>query len=125
LFDTNVPNDDANKPSEHGRIQRRGLIDELFLRHMKTKLTVLTRGIGEAVLILLLVVLVELCLLKDLIKKIVEKLVCVLVHGAAEVLISITKLVDKGMGCNDALICRILRDVHVERLEGEEEGRGR
>ena len=124
LFDTNVPDDDADEPSEHGRIQQRGSIDELFLRHMKTELTVLTRGVGGAVLILLLVVLVELCLLKDLIEKIVEKLVRILVHGTIEVLISIAKLVDKGTGCNNALICQILGDVHIERLEGGEEGRG-
>lgn len=93
--------------------------------HMKAVLTVLARGVGGAVFILLLVVLVELCLLDDLIEKIVEKLVRVLVHDAAEVLISIAKLVDKGPGSNDALICRILGDVHVERAEGGEEGRGR
>jgi hypothetical protein len=71
------------------------------------------------------VVLVELYLLDDLVEKIVEKFVRVLVHDAAEVFVPIAELVDKGTRGNDALVCGIPGDVHVERAEGGEEGRGR
>jgi hypothetical protein len=68
-------------------------------------------------------VLVELYLLENLIEKRVEEFVRVLVHDAAEVFVSIAKLVDKGTRGNDALPGGIPGDVHVERAKGEE-GRG-
>lgn len=90
----------------------------------RTILTVFARGGRGGVLVLILVVLVELYLLDDLIEKIVEKLVRVLVLDAAEELVSIAKLVDKGTRRDDALICLIPGNVYVERAEGGEEGRG-
>jgi hypothetical protein len=78
-----------------------------------TILTVLARGVGGGVLFFILMMLVELYLLNDLIEKIVEKLVRVLVHDAAEVFISIAQLVDKSTGSNDALIGRIPGDIDV------------
>ena len=91
---------------------------------MVTVLTVFARGGREAVFVLFLVMLVELYLLDDLIEKIVEKLVRVLVLDAAEEFVSITKLVDKGTRRNDALVCLIPGNVDVERAEGGKEGRG-
>ena len=90
---------------------------------MGTVLTVLARGGREGVFIVMLVVLVELYLLHDLIEKIVEKLVRVLVLDAAEEFVSVAKLVDKGTRRNHALICLIPGNVYVERTEGREEGR--
>jgi hypothetical protein len=97
----------------------------LYLNYMGIVLTVLTRCVGGGILFLALVVFVELYLLDDFIEKVVEKLVRVLVHNAAEVLVSIAKLVDKSTRGHDALVCRIPGDVHVERAEGGEECRGR
>jgi hypothetical protein len=91
---------------------------------MVTVLTVFARGGRGGVFVLFLVMLVELYLLDDLIEKIVEKLVRVLVLDAAEEFVSITKLVDKGTRRNDALVCLIPRNVDVERAEGGKEGRG-
>ena len=65
--------------------------------------------------------LVELYLLDDLIEKVIEKLVGVLVHDAAKMFISIPKFVDEGTRCNGALIDRVLGNVHVEGAEGGEE----
>lgn len=90
---------------------------------MGTVLTVFARGGREGVFVLMLVVLVELYLLDDLIEKIVEKLVRVLVLDATEEFVSIAKLVDKGTRRNDALICLMSGNVYVERAEGREEGR--
>jgi len=57
-------------------------------------------------------------------EEIVEKLVRVLVLDTAEEFVSITKLVDKGTRCDDALICLIPGNVYVEQAEGGEESRG-
>lgn len=90
------------------------------------KLTIFAGGVGRrSVLVLKLMMLVVLYLLDDLVEKVVEKLVRVLVHDAAEVLIPISKLVDKCTRCNGTLISWIPGDEHIERAEGGEEGWGR
>lgn len=87
-------------------------------------LTVVAGDVGGFFVVLLMVV-VELYLLDDLVEKVVEKLMCVLVHDATEEFISIAKLVDEGTWCNGALIRRIPGDVHIEGAESGEEGGGR
>ena len=73
-------------------------------------LTVLARVVGGAHV---LVVFVVLYLFDDLVEKIVEKFVGVLVHSATEEFITITELVDERARSNGALIRGILRDVYV------------
>ena len=92
------------------------------------KLTVLLGGIGRRgvlVLVLMFMMLVVLYLLDDLIEKVVEELVRVLVHDATEVLIPIAKLVDECTWCNGTLINWIPGNEHVEGTESGEEGRWR
>ena len=95
---------------------------------MCLKLTVLLGGIGRRrVLVpgLVLMILVVLYLLDDLIEQVVEKLVRVLVHDAAKVLIPITKLVDECTWCNGTLINWIPGNEYIEGAESGEEGRWR
>ncbi len=73
----------------------------------------------------MLMVLVVLYLLDDLVEKVVEKLVRILVHDATEVLVPIAKLVDESTWCNGTLISWILGNEHIEGAESGEEGRGR
>jgi hypothetical protein len=73
----------------------------------------------------MLMMLVVLYLLDDLIEKVVEKLVRVLVHNAAEVLIRIAKLVDECTWCDGTLISGIPGNKDIEGAESGEEGRGR
>ena len=49
-------------------------------------------------------VLVVLYLLNDLIEKVNEKLMCVLVHQATEELVPVAKFVDESTWCNGTLI---------------------
>jgi hypothetical protein len=53
----------------------------------------------------MLMMLVVLYFLDNLIEKVVEKLVRVLVHDAAKVLVPIAKLVDECTWCNGTLVC--------------------
>lgn len=95
-----------------------------IVRHQRRgRRQVFARGGREGVFVLMLVVLVELYLLDDLIEKIVEKLVRVLVLNAAKEFVSIAKLVDKSTRRDDALICLMSGNVYVERAEGRKEGR--
>lgn len=82
-------------------------------------------GVIRGADILILMVFVVLHFLDDLIEEVIEKLVRVLVHRAAEEFIAITELLDKGTRCNGAFIRRIPRNVHIKRTEGGEEGRRR
>jgi len=107
-------------PSEHGRSA-----GSLCLKDV---LTVLAGGVGRRgvlVLVLVLMVLVVLYLFDDLIEKVVEKLVRVLVHDAAEELIPIAKLVDESTWCNRTLIIWIPGNEHKEGAESGEECWGR
>lgn len=70
-------------------------------------------------------VLVVLYLFDDLIEKVVEKLVGVLVHNTPEVLVPIAKLVDECTRCNGTLVSWIPGDEHIEGAESGEEGWGR
>jgi hypothetical protein len=73
----------------------------------RTVLTVLAGGIGRRgvpFLVLVLMVLVVLYLLDDLVEKVIEKLMCVLVHYATEVLVPVAKFVDESTWCNGTLI---------------------
>jgi hypothetical protein len=93
------------------------------------KLTVLAGDVGRRrvlVLVLIFMMLVVPYLLNDLIEKVVEKLVRILVHDAAEVLIPIAKLVDECTSwCNGTLISWIPGNEHIEGAEGGEEDRRR
>jgi hypothetical protein len=90
------------------------------------KLTVLAGNVGRrSVIVLMLMMLVVLYLLDDLIEKVVEKLVRVLVHDAAEVLVPIAELVDECTWCNGTLISWIPGNENIEGAESGEEGRGR
>jgi len=120
LFDTNVAiaadatDGQANRPSEHGMSA-----DSIYRALVYLKLTVLAGGAGRGVLVLVLM-LVVLYLLDDTIKKVVEKLVRVFVHDAAEVLIPIAKCT----WCSGTLISLTPENEHTEGAESGEEGRG-
>ena len=73
----------------------------------------------------MLMMLVILYLLDDLIEKVVEKLVRVLVHDAAKVLVPIAKLVNECAWRDSTLINWIPGNEHVEGAESGEEGRWR
>ena len=106
-------------PSEHGMSA-----GSLCLKYV---LTVLAGGVGRGgilVLVLVFMVFVVLYLFDDLIEKVVEKLVRVLVHEAAEVLVPVAKLVDKSTWCNGTLISWIRGNKDIEGSEGGEEGWG-
>jgi hypothetical protein len=95
---------------------------------MRSVLTVLAGDVGRSgvlVLVLVPMMLVVLYFLDDLIEKVVEKLVRVLVHDAAEVLIPITKFVDECTWCNGTLISWIPGNEHIEGAESGEECWGR
>jgi hypothetical protein len=95
---------------------------------LKIVLTVLAGGVGGRgvrVLVLVLMVFVVLNLLDDLIEKIVEELVRVLVHDAAEVLIPVAKLVDESTWCNGTLVGWIPGNEHIEGAESGKECWGR
>jgi hypothetical protein len=70
---------------------------------MGTALTVLA-GVVGIVYILVSMMLVILYFPDDLIEKVVEKLVSILVHRATEKFIAITELVDKSTRCNGAFL---------------------
>jgi hypothetical protein len=92
------------------------------------KLTVLAGDVGRRrvlVLVLIFMMLVVPYLLNDLIEKVVEKLVRILVHDAAEVLIPIAKLVDECTRRNGTLISWIPGNKYIEGAESGEERRGR
>ena len=109
-------------PSGHGRSA-----DSIYNVRVYLKLTILPGGVGRSVLVLVLMLMmvVVLYLLNDLVEKVVEKLVRVLVHDAAEVFIPIAKLVDECTWCNGTLINWIPGNEHIEGTESGEEGRGR
>ncbi len=111
-------------PSERGGQQGDSIRNVLVCR----KLTVLARGVGRRgvlVLVLVLMVLVVLYLLDDLVEKVVEELVRVLVHDATEVLIPIAELVDESTRGNGTLISWIPGNENIEGAESGEECRGR
>jgi hypothetical protein len=111
--------------NEHECSEGRPSMRDALLRreHVGTVLTVLARGIGGGVLVVLMMLIV-LDLFDDLIQKVVEKLVRILMHDAAKVFIAIAKLVDEGTWCNGTLIYWVLGNVHVQGAEGREEGGG-
>jgi hypothetical protein len=95
---------------------------------MRSVLTVLAGDVGRSgvlVLVLVPMMLVVLYFLDDLIKKVVEKLVRVLVHETAEVLIPVAKFVDESPWCNGTLISWILGNEHIEGAKSGEECWGR
>ena len=66
-------------------------------------------------------VLVVLYLLDDLIEKVIEELMCVLVHYATKVLVPVAKFVDESTWCNGTLISRIPGNKDIEGSESGEE----
>jgi hypothetical protein len=88
---------------------------------MGTVLTILARVVGGTHV---LVVYVVLYFFDDLVEEIVEKLVGVLVHGAAKEFVAIAELVDESAGSYGTLFRGILRNMNVEGAEGREESGG-